>query len=61
MVLSNYLRINYTKEYIKSLTNLTTIQSKRVLYWLGKMYDEHEGINTKTIRKIAEGVQSGLL
>jgi len=61
VVLSDYLRINYTKEYIKSLTDLPELQCKRVLYWLGHMYDEHEGINTRTIRKIAEGVKSGLL
>lgn len=61
MVTSNYLRINFTKEYIQSLTGLDELQSKRVLYWLKEMYDEWAGINIKTIRRIAEGVQSGLL
>lgn len=61
VVLSDFLRINYTKKYVKSLTGLTEKQSKRVLHWLGKMFDEDEGINTKVIRKIGEGVRSELL
>lgn len=56
------LRINYTREYIQSLVpDLSDEQARNVLKWLGEMYDEDEGINTKTIRKIADGVRSGLL
>ena len=60
-VLSDILRINFTKEYVMDVAHCTEREAKRILVWAAKLYNDEEGINNKVIRNLAKGVQSGLL
>lgn len=60
-VLSDYLRINFTKEYVMDVVHCTEVEAKKILKWAAKTYDDEIGINNKVIRNISRGVQGGLL
>jgi len=61
-VLSDYLRINYTYQYIQQLDgDLTIKQAKETLMALKNTYDHVKGINEAIILNVIRGVKAGLL
>jgi len=61
-VLSDYLNIKFTYQYVMQLDNeLSILQAKRVLYWTGKLYNNAKGINEASLLNLARGVKSNLL
>jgi len=61
-VLPEYLRINYTYQYVMQLdSELSEQQAKQVLDALKNTYDHVKGINEAIILNLARGVKGGIL
>ena len=61
-VLPEYLRINYTFQYVMQLDKeLTPLQAKRVLDVAKDTFDHTKGINEAHLINLARGVKADLL